>query len=128
MAHSQIKGIRSILVLLLTGAMSTGAFAGVDDVGQHHVIVLKCELSNSAPRSGGQLPDPPFTWRFRVDLTARTVDGVRATITDTEIGWHGRQMPARPYATLSRPGWQFHSAREFGRVHNEMSGLCVEQD
>ena len=115
-------------MLLMTASMVPEAFAGVDNASHRKVIVLKCELSNSAPRSGGRTPDPPFTWFFRVDLAAGTVDGMRATVTDTEIGWHGRQMPARPYATLSRPDWRYHSAREFDRIHNEITGLCIEQN
>jgi hypothetical protein len=100
-------------------------------------ITLRCQLMNSVPRSGGTTPDPAFMWRFHVDLEAGTVDGVRATIRDSQIGWAGRTAPALPYATLLRPGWlldghkqpdwRFHSDRYIDQIHNDVNGSCVEQ-
>jgi len=100
-------------------------------------ITLQYRLMNSVPRSGGTMPDPAFIWRFHVDLEAGTVDSVRATISDTQIGWAGRTAPALLYATLLRPGWlpdghkqpdwRFHSDRYIGQIHNDVDGSCVEQ-
>jgi hypothetical protein len=102
-----------------------------------NAITLRCQLMNSVPRSGGTTPDPPFLWRFHVDLEAGIVDGVRATISDSQIRWAGRIAPALPYATLLRPGWlldghkqpdwRFHSDRYIGQIHNDVDGSCVEQ-
>jgi hypothetical protein len=100
-------------------------------------ITLRCQLMNSVPRNGGTTPEPPFIWHFRLDLKAGTVDGVRATISDSQIGWAGRTPPAIPYATLLRPGWlldghkqpdwRFHSDRNIGQIRNDVDGSCVEQ-
>ena len=100
-------------------------------------ITLRCELMNSVPRNGGTIPDPPFTWHFKVDLQAGTVDGVRATISDSQIGWAGRTAPALPTATLLRPGWllnghkqpdwRFHAERSIGQIWNSVDGSCVVQ-
>jgi hypothetical protein len=102
-----------------------------------NAITLRCQLMNSVPRSGGTTPDPPFLWRFHVDLEAGIVDGVRATISDSQIRWAGRIAPALPYATLLRPGWlldghkqpdwRFHSDRYISQIHNDVDGSCVEQ-
>lgn len=103
-----------------------------------NAITLRCQLMNSVPRSGGTMPDPPFIWHFHVDLVAGTVDGVRATISDLQIGWAGRTAPALPYATLLRPGWmldghkqpdwRYHSDRQIDRIRNDVDGSCVEQN
>jgi hypothetical protein len=100
-------------------------------------ITLQCQLMNSVPRNGGTIPDPPFIWHFHVDQAAGTVDGVRATLSDTQIGWAGRTAPALPTATLLRPGWlldghkqpdwRFHSERQIGTIRNEVDGSCIEQ-
>jgi hypothetical protein len=100
-------------------------------------ITLRCQLMNSVPRSGGAVQDPPFIWRFQVDLQAHTVDGVRATVSDTQIGWAGHTPPAMPTALLLRPGWmlagykqpdwRFHSDRQIDRIRNSVDGSCVEE-
>lgn len=109
----------------------------VASLGTAHAtpITLRCQLMNSVPRNGGSIPDPPFIWRFHVDLEAGTVDGVRATLSDTKIGWAGPVAPAIPTATLLRPGWlldgsrqpdwRFHSERQIGQIRNDVDGSCV---
>ena len=98
-------------------------------------FTLRCQLMNSVPRNGGTVPDPPFVWHFHVDLDAGTVDGVRATVSSTRIGWAGHAAPAIPTAVLLRPGWlldghkqpdwRFHSERQIGQIHNDVDGSCV---
>jgi len=98
-------------------------------------ITLRCALMNSVPRNGGSIPDPPFVWHFHIDFATGTVDGIRATVSDTEIGWAGRVPPATPYAKLRRPGWQldghpqpdwrFHAERMIGTLRNDVDGSCV---
>jgi hypothetical protein len=100
-------------------------------------ITLRCQLMNSVPRSGGTIPDSPFIWQFKVDLDAHSVDGVRATISETRVGWAGRAAPALPYATLLRPGWllsghkqpdwRFHSDRQIDLIRNSVDGSCIEE-
>lgn len=98
-------------------------------------FVLRCALMNSVPLNGGSIPDPPFIWRFHLDLAAGTVDGIHSTMSDTKIGWAGRVAPAIPTATLLRagwlldghpqPDWRFHSERQIGKLHNNVDGSCV---
>jgi predicted RNA-binding protein with PUA-like domain len=91
------------------------------------VIVLKCDLKHSIPRDVHHTPPPPFTQHFRVNLEAKTVDGVRATVSDDKIGWEPSQPYLRPYATLSRPDWQFHEVKYYGHMRDEITGRCVPQ-
>jgi hypothetical protein len=110
--------------LLLIG-VSTGALAAPAPTGT--IIVLKCELAHSVPRTGGHSPPPPFIQHFRVNMSAKTVDGVHATVSSDKIGWEPRQTYLRPYATLALPDWQFHAVKWFGRVRDDLTGTCVEQ-
>lgn len=124
--------LRLTLLVLLAATQAAAASAQTGNK-----IVLRCALMNSVPLNGGPIPDPPFTWHFHIDFGSGTVDGVRATISDAEIGWAGRAPPAIPYATLRRPGWQldghgqpdwrFHSERMIGTLHNYVDGSCVEE-
>ncbi len=111
------------LALLLAG-ISTVAFAATPPVGK--TTVLKCSLKHSVPRPGRTKPQP-FSQHFKVNLEARTVDGVRATVTADKVGWEPVQSYLRPYATLSLPDWQYHSVKWFGHVRDEISGPCVEE-
>jgi hypothetical protein len=100
-------------------------------------ITLRCQLTNSVPRNGGTTLDPPFIWHFHVDPEAKTVDRIRATVSDTQIGWAGRAAPALPTATLLLPGWElnghkqpdwrFHSERQIGQIWNSVDGSCVPE-
>jgi hypothetical protein len=107
--------------LLLIG-ISTAAVAAPAPAGK--VIVLKCELEHSVPRDSHHSPPPPFTQHFRVNLDAKTVDGVRATVGADKIGWEPNQPYLRPYATLTLPDWQFHAVKWFGRVRDDLTGAC----
>ncbi len=105
---------------------SAGAIAAPAPAGK--VIVLKCDLKHSVPRDPHHAPPPPFTQHFHVNLDAKTVDGVRATVTADKIGWEPAQSYLRPYATLSLPDWQFHETRWIGRVRDDVTGPCVAQN
>jgi hypothetical protein len=112
-------------------------FAGLAGTANAKPITLRCQLMNSVPRNGGTTLDPPFIWHFHVDAEAKTVDGIRATVSDTQIGWAGHAAPALPTATLLRPGWEldghkqpdwrFHSERQIGQVWNSVDGSCVPE-
>ncbi len=88
-------------------------------------ITLRCVLTNTPPRHGGHVPDS-YKQHFRVNLAEGTVDGKRATITADQISWEPRQSYLRPAATLSLPGWRYHSARQIGTEPYEVNGTCVE--
>jgi hypothetical protein len=114
-----------LLLMFLSGlAAAQGVWAGAAWAAPD-IVTLRCTLRNSVPRSGGTVPDRPFSWRFKVDFRHQTVDGRPATFTSTQIQWQGAQMPALPYATLFLPDWRFHSARQIGHVWNEVTGTCV---
>jgi hypothetical protein len=109
-------------------ALVLAAFVAGGHTAAHaddRVFSLRCELTSTPPRNGGQHPDPPFTQHFRINLNAGTVDGRNAVITDDRIGWEPRQPWFRPYATLNRPQWQYHSSRQIGRVRYDIDGPCV---
>jgi hypothetical protein len=110
--------------LLLIG-VSSAAFAAPTQTGT--TIVLKCALKHSVPRIGGRSPPPPFTEHFRVNMDAKTVDGVRATVSPDKIGWEPHQSYLRPYATLTLPDWQFHAVRYFQKVRDDIVGTCQQQ-
>jgi len=116
----------TLLAGLLLIGVSAAALAAPPPAGK--TIVLKCALKNSVPRDSHHSPPPPFTQHFHVNLDAKTVDGVRATVTSDKIGWEPRQPYLRPYATLSLPDWQYHSEKWIGQVRDEVSGPCEEQD
>src|ERR1700761_8228962 len=57
--------MKSVLLLaFLSGVSVVQAASAAPDV-----VTLRCTLRNSVPRSGGNVPDRPFTWRFKVDFT-----------------------------------------------------------
>jgi hypothetical protein len=114
------KAMRLTVGLLMIG-VSTGALAA-PPAGT--TIVLTCQLAHTVPRDPRHAPPPPFTQHFRVNLDAKTVDGVRATVTSDKIGWEPRQSYLRPYATLSLPDWRFHASKWIGHVHDEVNGTC----
>jgi hypothetical protein len=113
--------MKRLAVLLLLGA-SSAALAAPPEAGK--VIVLKCELAHSVPRDPRHSPPPPFTQHFRVNMDAKTVDGVRATVGADKIGWEPHQPYLRPYATLTLPDWQFHAVKWFGHVRDDLTGSC----
>jgi hypothetical protein len=117
--------MKLLLTLLLIGT-STAALAAAPPAGK--VIVLKCDLKHSIPRDAHHAPPRPFTQHFRVNLEAKTVDGVRATVSADKIGWEPSQSYLRPYATLSLPDWQFHETKWLGHVRDEVTGACVQQN
>jgi hypothetical protein len=117
--------MKLILALLLIGVSAT-ALAAPPPAGK--IVVLKCALKHSVPRDPHHSPPPPFTQHFRVNMDAKTVDGVPATVTADKIGWEPRQTYLRPYATLSLPDWQYHSEKWFNHVRDDISGACVEQN
>ncbi|MEJ1978108.1 MAG: hypothetical protein WDN49_20320 [Acetobacteraceae bacterium] len=110
-----------LMLCLLLVSVAVTAHAAAPET---RPILLRCELTNNPPRAGGRVPDT-FTQHFRVNLVAGTVDGRRATVTADTIGWEPRQDYLRPYATLSRPGWRYHSAR-VGSAGREVNGPCTE--
>jgi hypothetical protein len=108
--------------LLLVAALSAGAPpAHADD----RVFTLRCELTNTPPRNGGNVPERPFTQHFHVNLDIGTIDGRKAVVTSDRIGWEPRQPWFRPYATLTRPQWQYHSSRQTGRVPYSIDAPCT---
>jgi hypothetical protein len=117
--------MKLMLSLLLIG-IATAALAAAPAVGK--TVVLKCSLKNSVPRDPRHAPPPPFTQHFHVNLEAKTVDGVRATVTADKVGWEPAQSYLRPYATLSLPDWTYHSVKWIGKVQDEISGTCVPQN
>jgi hypothetical protein len=116
--------MRLLLSLLLIG-ISAGALAAPPATGK--IVVLKCRLAHSVPRVGGHTPPPPFTQHFHVDMTAGTVDGVKATVSPDAISWEPKQSYLRPSATLSLPSWHFHAEKWFGKVRDNVTGACVEE-
>jgi len=108
--------------VLLVGVFS-GALAAPAPAGK--VVLLKCSLKHSVPRDSHHSPPPPFTQHFRVNLDAKTVDGVHATVSADKIGWEPAQSYLRPYATLSLPDWQFHGTKWIGHVRDDVTGACV---
>jgi hypothetical protein len=117
--------MKLMLSLLLIG-VSTAALAAAPTVGT--TVVLKCNLKNSVPRDSHHAPPPPFTQHFHVNLDAKTVDGVRATVSADKVAWEPAQSYLRPYATLSLPDWTYHSVKWVGKVRDEISGTCVPQN
>jgi hypothetical protein len=111
--------VKRLVVLM---AVATASYA-VAAPARGETITLRCKLRNTPPRAG-HVHDT-FIQHVRIDLAADTVDGRRATITDKQIGWEPREVP-RPYATLSRPGWHYHSAGQYGTVSYYVNGTCVE--
>ena len=91
------------------------------------VVVLTCKLKHSVPRDAHH-PPRPFSQHFHVDMQAKTVDGVRATVSADKIGWEPVQTYLRPYATLSLPAWHFNASRHLGGGHvDEITGSCKPQ-
>jgi hypothetical protein len=115
--------VATVTAALLVAAALTGvsASAGAND----RVFTLRCELTSTSPRNGGTTQDKPFTQHFHIKRDAGTVDGRKAVVASDRIGWEPRQPWFRPYATLSRPQWQYHSARQIGRVPYSIDGPCV---
>jgi hypothetical protein len=111
------------LLGLLLAAVIVGhhATASAND----RVFTLKCQLRSTPPRNGGTTPDAPFVQHFHINLDAETVDGKKATITSTQIGWEPRQPEFLPYAFLSRADWHYHSFRQIGRVAYDLDGPCL---
>jgi hypothetical protein len=112
------------LGLLLAGP-ATGALAATPPVGK--TVVLLCSLKHSIPRDVHHAPPPPFTQHFKVNLEAKTVDGVKATVSPDKIGWEPLQIYLHPYATLTLPGWNYASSRWYNHMRDEITGTCVEQ-
>jgi hypothetical protein len=110
------------LAVLFTILATSGALAATQ---QHQgTLVLKCRLAHSAQDG---IPNTPFVQHFRISWQSGRVDGVEATISDDKIGWRPRQREFGPYATLSRPTWQFHSAPFYrGHAPDQVDGSCVE--
>ncbi len=107
--------------LLLIG-VSSAALAAPAPTGT--VVVLKCNLKHSVPRDSHHTPPPPFTQHFHVDMDAKTVDGMHATVSSDKIGWEPQQSYLRPYATLTLPDWQFHAVKYFQRERDDITGTC----
>ncbi len=107
--------------LLLIG-VSSAALAAPAPTGT--AVVLRCNLKHSVPRDSHHAPPPPFTQHFHVDIDAKTVDGVHATVSSDKIGWEPQQSYLRPYATLTLPDWQFHAVKYFQHVRDDITGTC----
>ena len=114
--------INGVVGLLLVAALSGASVAARAD---DRVFTLRCELTSTPPRNGGTVPEKPFTQHFHIDLNAGTVDGRKAVISSDRIGWEPRQPWFRPYATLTRPQFQYHSSRQIRRVPYEIDGPCT---
>ena len=116
--------MKTLIACLLAAACCTAAHAAPPPGGNR--VNLLCTLTNDPPRTPGHSPDT-FKLRVKVDFAAGTVDGIKATITDTQIGWEPRPGSRRPYATLSRPDWQYHSTGQDRQIAYTTSGPCVVQ-
>ena len=114
------KAVKGLVLIMV--AMASFAFAAPAAWGE--TVTLRCTLTNTPPRAG--IRHDTFVQHVHVDLAAGTVDGHKATISDTQIGWEPRQVP-RPYATLSRPGWRYHSEGRHGTEAYRVDGTCVPQ-
>ena|ERR1700722_16081842 len=115
--------MRIALACLVMSLVLLGGAVGAAAADQ--TFTLPCRLTNTPPRNGGNTPEAPFTQHFHVNLSAGTVDGKKAVITNDRVGWEPRQPEFRPYATLTRPQWQYHSARQIGQNPYELNGPCV---
>jgi hypothetical protein len=111
-----------LLASLLLIGVSSAALAAPAPTGT--VVVLKCDLKHSVPRDPRHAPPPPFTQHFHVNMDAKTVDGMRATVSSDKIGWEPQQPYLRPYATLTLPDWQFHAVKYFQHVRDDITGTC----
>lgn len=110
------------LAVLFAVATASSALASTQP--PQGTLVLKCELAHTAQDG---IPNRPFVQHFRISWQTGRVDGVQATISDDQIGWRPRQREFGPYATLSRPSWQFHSAPFYrGHAPDKVVGSCVE--
>jgi hypothetical protein len=116
--------MKQIFVFLAMAAICADAHAA--SPADSKVVDLLCTLTNNPPRTPGHAPDT-FTQHVRINFGAGTVNGHKATITDRQIGWEPRPGSLRPYATLSRPGWQYHSTGQNKQVAYTVTGSCVEQ-
>ena len=56
-------------LILLAGM---GVARAAEGTGRQDAVTVRCRLRNSVPRSGGERPDPPFSWHFRVDFRRET--------------------------------------------------------
>ena len=130
--YSTIKPFIGLLLLgISAGALAAPPPTGPAPVSQPpaneaqagKVVVLTCKLKHSVPRDAHH-PPRPFTQHFHVDIQAKTVDGIQATVSATQIGWEPRQDYLRPYATLSVPDWQFRATRWIGHQRDEVTGPC----
>jgi hypothetical protein len=114
----------ALVLDFLAVGMATRATAWAND----QIFTLRCELTSFPPRNGGDIPVAPFIQRFRINLDAGTVDGKKAVISSDRIGWEPRQPWFRPYATLTRPDWRYHSSRQIRQVPYEISGPRVVEN
>ncbi len=92
-------------------------------LGAPSTLDLNCNLTNSPPRTPGSSPDT-FKRHLRIDFTRSTVNGEKATITASKIGWATR---FQPYATLTRPDWHYASAGQMNRTAYTVTGSCTEK-
>ena len=116
--------MKPIVVFLAVAAICTGAHAASPTDSE--IVNLLCTLTNTPPRTPGHAPDT-FTQHVQINFAAGTVNGHKATITDHQIGWEPRPGSLRPYATLSRPGWQYRSTGQAKQVPYTVTGFCTEQ-
>lgn len=119
-----ICGMRVALALALSAIISQAAHAETNQ------LVLLCKGTAHCPTCADNQKQVDFDWTYTVDLSASTVDGKPAKISDTTITWQLRSNTVLDEREISRYSTKFHYAGKSLSTGAEIyygDGVCAPQ-
>jgi hypothetical protein len=94
------RNIAAALALLTISSQSASAEA----------LVLLCKGTSHCSTCRESEKQVHFDWTYTIDLSARTVDGIPATISDQRIAWQIKSATVLDEREISRYSKRFHYA------------------
>lgn len=111
-------------------ALTMAVFLAVSTAAQAETLVLLCKGTQFCGSCSADQRQTDFDWTYTIDLSASTVDGFPATISDERITWTLTAPGTKDQREISRYSKKFHfeaTPTGSGGINYYGDGICEPQ-